>query len=161
MVFPLYLSGMILYDDEYFMRQAIKEAEKAFEADEVPVGAVVVMNNKIMARGYNQVELLNDPTAHAEILAITSACNYLGAKYLPDAALYVTVEPCLMCCGALYWSKIGKIVYGTSDEKNGYKKYVDTSLNTTLPFHPKTELVYGILKEECAELMKAFFRRKR
>lgn len=161
MTFPLYLSGMVLYDDEYFMRQAIKEAEKAFEADEVPVGAVVVMNNKIVARGFNQVELLNDPTAHAEILAITSACNYLGAKYLPDATLYVTVEPCLMCCGALYWSKTGKIVYGASDEKNGYKKYVDASLNTTLPFHPKTELVYGILKEECAELMKAFFRRKR
>src|SRR4029078_9286376 len=114
-----------------------------------------------VARGNNQVELLNDPTAHAEILAITSACNFLGAKYLPDATMYVTVEPCLMCCGALHWSKIGKIVYGADDEKNGYKKYVDTSVNSALPFHPKTESVRGILKEECAELMKEFFRRKR
>lgn len=152
---------MLVYDDEYFMRQAIREAEKAFEADEVPVGAVIVINNKVVARGYNQVELLNDPTAHAEILAITSACNFLGAKYLPDATLFVTVEPCLMCCGALHWSKIGKIVYGADDEKNGYKKYVDTSVNNTLPFHPRTEIVRGVLKEECAEMMKEFFRQKR
>lgn len=138
------------------MQQALREAQKAFDADEVPVGAVVVINDKIIARAHNQVELLNDPTAHAEVLAITSACNSLSAKYLPDATLYVTVEPCLMCCGALYWSKIGKIVYGASDEKNGFKKYVERS-----PFHNKTEIVTGILEAECAMLMKTFFRNKR
>ncbi|HNP23679.1 MAG TPA: tRNA adenosine(34) deaminase TadA [Panacibacter sp.] len=152
---------MLVYDDEFFMRQAMREAQKAFDADEVPVGAVIVINNKVVARGYNQVELLNDPTAHAEILAVTSACNFLGSKYLPDATLFVTVEPCLMCCGALHWSKIGKIVYGADDVKNGYKKYIDISTNPTLPFHPKTEIVSGILKDECAEMMKAFFRKKR
>jgi tRNA(adenine34) deaminase len=99
---------------------------------------------------------LKDPTAHAEVLAITAACNFLGAKYLPDAALYVTVEPCLMCCGALYWSKIGKVVYGAYDEKNGYRKFTSQS-----PFHPKTELVHGILKNECAQLIKDFFKNKR
>src|SRR5436190_21254875 len=107
--------------DEYFMMLALKEARKAFDEGEVPVGALVVLNEKIIARGYNQVEKLNDPTAHAEIIALTSAFNYLGSKYLPDATLYVTVEPCLMCTGALYWSKIGNVVYGAEDEKNGYK----------------------------------------
>ena len=139
------------------MRQALLEAEKAFAADEVPVGAVVVINNRIIARGHNQVELLNDSTAHAEILALTSAFNHLGAKYLPDATLYVTLEPCLMCCGAMYWSKIGKIVYGASDEKNGFKHITKENW----PFHPKTELVKGILEEDCAQLMKSFFRNKR
>jgi tRNA(adenine34) deaminase len=148
---------MLPFDDIYFMQQAIKEAELAYDADEVPVGAVVVMNNKIIARGHNQVELLTDATAHAEILALTSAFNSLGAKYLPDATLYVTVEPCLMCCGALYWSKIGKIVYGTSDDKNGYKHITKENW----PFHPKTELVTGILQDECAFLMRSFFRAKR
>ncbi len=148
---------MLPYDDIYFMQQAIKEAELAFDADEVPVGAVVVMNNKIIARGHNQVELLTDATAHAEILALTSAFNSLGAKYLPDATLYVTVEPCLMCCGALYWSKIGKIVYGTADDKNGYKHITKENW----PFHPKTELVSGILQDECAFLMRSFFKAKR
>ena len=146
------------------MRQALNEAKKAFDADEVPIGAVLVMNNKIVARAYNQVELLNDPTAHAEILAITAACNYLGAKYLPDATLYVTIEPCLMCRGALYWSKIGKIVYGAADEKNGYRKYIDHSLNNTVgevPFHPKTKIIKGVLQDECAALIKDFFKRKR
>lgn len=152
----IYLRLMIPMGDEYFMQQALKEASKAFDADEVPVGAVVVMNNKIIARAYNQVELLNDATAHAEILAITSACNYIGGKYLSDASLYVTVEPCLMCSGAIYWSKIGRIIYGASDEKNGYKKYVIAE-----PFHPKTEIVRGVLQNECADLMKEFFRRKR
>ena len=148
---------MLVYDDIYFMQQAIKEAQLAFDADEVPVGAVVVMNNKIIARGHNQVELLTDATAHAEILVLTSAFNSLGAKYLPDATIYVTVEPCLMCCGALYWSKIGKIVYGTADDKNGYKHITKENW----PFHPKTELVTGILQDECAFLMRSFFKTKR
>lgn len=144
-------------NDEDFMRQALLQARQAFEEDEVPVGAVVVINNKIIARGYNQVEKLNDPTAHAEIIALTSAFNNLGSKYLPEATIYITVEPCLMCAGALYWSKIGRVVYGASDEKNGYQHI--TKDNS--PFHPKTELTRGVLKEECAELMKAFFRQKR
>src|SRR3982751_2542538 len=143
--------------DEDFMKQALIQAQKAFDEDEVPVGAVVVMNNRIIARGYNQVEKLNDPTAHAEIIALTSAFNYLGSKYLPDATIYITVEPCLMCAGGLYWSKIGRIVYGASDEKNGYLHIT----RENWPFHPKTELVSGVLKEECAELMKSFFRQKR
>jgi len=148
---------MIEYDDIYFMQQALKEAVLAYEADEVPVGAVVVINNKIISRGHNQVELLNDSTAHAEILALTSAYNFLGAKYLPEATLYVTVEPCLMCCGALYWSKIGRIVYGTSDDKNGFKHITKENW----PFHPKTELTKGILEDECAQLMRSFFKSKR
>src|SRR5215207_7659378 len=105
---------------EHFMKQALIQAHRAYDADEVPVGAVVVLQEKIIARGYNQVETLNDPTAHAEIIALTSAFHYLGSKYLPEATLYITVEPCLMCAGALYWSKIGSVVYGASDEKNGY-----------------------------------------
>lgn len=148
---------MIEYDDIYFMQQALKEAVKAYEADEVPVGAIVVINNKIIARGHNQVELLTDATAHAEILALTSAFNTLGAKYLPNACLYVTVEPCLMCCGALYWSKIGRIVYGCSDAKNGFKHITKENW----PFHPKTELVKGVLEDECAQLMRSFFKAKR
>ncbi len=143
--------------DEYFMQQALKEARKAYEDGEVPVGAVIVMNEKIIARGYNQVEKLTDPTAHAEIIALTSAFNYLGSKYLPDATMYITVEPCLMCTGALYWSKITKIAWGADDEKNGYKRVTESNW----PFHPKTEIVKGILKEECAELMKSFFRERR
>jgi tRNA(adenine34) deaminase len=148
---------MIEFDDIYFMKQALKEAVVAFEKEEVPVGAVVVINNKIIARGHNQVELLNDSTAHAEILALTSAYSSLGAKYLPDATLYVTVEPCLMCCGALYWGKIGRIVYGASDEKNGFKHIT----RENWPFHPKTELVKGIMEDECAQLMRSFFKRRR
>jgi tRNA(adenine34) deaminase len=109
---------MLLVDDVYFMRQALREATKAFDSDEVPVGAVVVLNNTIIARGHNQVETLNDSTAHAEILALTAAYNSLGTKYLPNATLYVTVEPCLMCCGELYWGKVGRIVFGASDVKN-------------------------------------------
>ncbi len=149
---------MISHNDEYFMHQALCEAQEAFDKDEVPIGAVVVVNNKIISRGHNQVELLNDSTAHAEILALTSAYNYLGSKYLPDATLYVTIEPCLMCCGAMYWGKLGRVVYGASDEKNGYGSFVQ---GTKFPFHPKTELLKGVLKEECAELIQAFFRGKR
>jgi len=148
---------MIEMNDEYFMRQALKEAEEAFAIDEVPVGAIVVINQKIIARAHNQVELLNDSTAHAEILALTSAFSSLGSKYLPDATLYVTLEPCLMCCGAMYWGKIGRIVYGASDEKNGFKNIVKEHW----PFHPKTELTKGVLEQECASLMKMFFKNKR
>ena len=143
--------------DEQYMRQALKEAQKAFDAGEVPVGAIVVMNHQIIARAHNQVELLNDSTAHAEILAITTAFNFLGSKYLPDATLYVTLEPCLMCSGALYWSKIGKMVYGAADDKNSYRK----STGTNNPFHPKTEITGGILQEDCARLMKDFFKSRR
>jgi len=148
---------MLIPDDKYFMQQALKEAQAAYDKDEVPVGAVVVMGNSIISRGHNQVELLNDATAHAEIIALTSAFNYLGAKYLPEASLYVTVEPCLMCCGAMYWGKIGRIVYGAADEKNGYRHITKDNW----PFHPKTQLVTGVLQEECAFLMKSFFRSKR
>lgn len=144
-------------DDEYFMKQALAQAQRAFDEDEVPVGAIVVLQQKIIARGYNQVEKLNDPTAHAEIIALTSAFNFLGSKYLPEATLYVTVEPCLMCAGALYWSKIGRVVYGASDEKNGYLHIT----KQTSPFHPKTELTSGVLASDCAALMKTFFRLKR
>ena len=143
--------------DEEYMQQAIKEAQKAFDIDEVPVGAIVVMNNRIIARAHNQVEMLNDSTAHAEIMALTTAYNALGSKYLPDATLYVTVEPCLMCSGALYWSKIGRIVFGAYDEKNGYRK---TTGNNN-PFHPKTVLTGGIMEDVCAGLMTSFFRSKR
>lgn len=143
--------------DEFYMQHALKEAIKAYEMEEVPVGAVIVMNNKIIARGHNQVEKLNDATAHAEIIALTSAFNYLGSKYLPDAAVYITVEPCLMCAGALFWSKVGKIIYGADDDKNGYRK----TTGHAWPFHPKTELVSGVLKEDCSRLMKDFFKSKR
>jgi tRNA(adenine34) deaminase len=143
--------------DEYYMMQAIKEAKKALEDGEVPVGAIIVVDEKVIARGCNMVEKLNDPTAHAEMIALTSAFNLLGSKYLREATLYVTVEPCFMCAGAIYWSKIRKIVYGADDEKNGYKK----TAGTNWPFHPKTELIRGVLKEDCAKLMKDFFKNKR
>ncbi len=148
---------------ENYMKIALKEAQKAFDDGEVPIGAVVVMNERIIAKGYNQVEKLNDSTAHAEIIALTAAFNYLGSKYLPDATIYITIEPCLMCCGALYWSKIGRIVYGADDEKNGYRKYIGKTINGDVqtPFHPKTELLSGIYKEECAALIKTFFKSRR
>jgi tRNA(adenine34) deaminase len=148
---------MLMTTDEHYMREAIKQAQKAFEEDEVPIGAVVVMNDKIIAKGYNQVEKLTDSTAHAEIIALTTAYNFLGSKYLPEATLYVTIQPCIMCSGALYWSKIGRVVYGAEDEKNGYKKVAGNNS----PFHPKTEVVGGILREECVQLMKDFFKGKR
>jgi len=143
--------------DEYYMKLALQEAEKAFHIEEVPIGAIVVMQDKIIAKGHNQVELLNDCTAHAEILALTTAFQHLGSKYLPDATLYVTVEPCLMCSGALYWSKIGRVVFGAYDEKNSYLK----STGTNNPFHPKTEIVGGILEDDCSLLMKTFFQKLR
>jgi len=143
--------------DDYYMMQALKEARRALEDDEIPIGAVVVIDNKIIARGHNMTERLNDPTAHAEMIALTSAFNSLGSKYLPEATLYITVEPCLMCAGAIYWSKLGKLVYGADDEKNGFKK--TTAANW--PFHPKTELIRGVMKEECARLVIDFFKSKR
>ena len=143
--------------DDYFMTQALKEAKKAFDGEEIPIGAVVVLNEKIIARGHNMTERLNDPTAHAEMIALTAAFSSLGSKYLPDATLYVTVEPCLMCAGALYWSKIGRVVWGADDEKNGHRRITQA----TWPFHPKTEIVKGVLKEECARLMKDFFKARR
>jgi tRNA(adenine34) deaminase len=147
---------MIERSDEYYMQQALKEAQLAFEKGEVPVGSVVVVGGNIIGRGHNQVELLKDPTAHAEMIALTAAFNYIGAKYLPDATLYVTVEPCVMCAGALYWSKIGRIVWGADDDKNGHRRIAKQS-----PFHPKTTITSGILQEPCARLMKEFFQGKR
>jgi len=144
---------------EYFMKQDLKEAYRAFDADEVPIGAVIVMNEKLIARGFNQVETLNDSTAHAEIIALTSAFNFLGSKYLPNATIYVTIEPCTMCCGALYWSKIGKLVYGASDPKHGGLS-LHSEKNKKL-LHPKTEITKDVLADECAMLLKDFFRKRR
>jgi tRNA(adenine34) deaminase len=143
--------------DEYFMKQALKEAQIAYEEGEVPVGAVVVINGKLVARGHNMTEKLNDPTAHAEMIALTSAFSHIGAKYLPEATLYVTVEPCLMCAGALYWSKVKRIVWGADDEKNGHQRVTKDES----PFHQKAEVTKGVLKEDCARLMKDFFASKR
>lgn len=144
-----------IYSDEHFMNEALKEARYAFEADEVPIGAVIVMQNKIIARAHNLTETLNDVTAHAEMQAFTAAANNLGAKYLKEATLYVTVEPCVMCAGASYWSQIQKIVIGTSDNKRGYSNVSDQLL------HPKTTVVKGVLEAECRELMQNFFQLKR
>ncbi|MDO5523974.1 MAG: nucleoside deaminase, partial [Bacteroidia bacterium] len=142
-------------DDTYFMRQALAEANKAFEKDEVPIGAVVVANNRIIARAHNLVETLNDVTAHAEMQAITAAANVLGGKYLTDCTLFVTIEPCPMCAGALGWSQLARIVYGAADEKRGFSKFAAQVL------HPKTTVSSGILADECARLMKIFFEKKR
>ena len=142
---------------EYFMMLALKEARMAYEEDEIPIGAVVVLNEKVIARGRNMTEKLNDPTAHAEMIALTSAFNSLGSKYLQEATVYITVEPCFMCAGALYWSKLGRVVYGADDEKNGYKKIAGSNW----VFHPKTELIRGLMQEECARLMRDFFLNKR
>jgi tRNA(adenine34) deaminase len=142
------------FNETYFMKKALQEAEMAFEKGEIPVGALIVINNTIIARSHNLTELLHDVTAHAEMQAITAAANYLGGKYLKDCTLYVTLEPCQMCAGALYWSQISKIVYGASDEQRGF-----VSMGTQL--HPKTEVVSGILAEEAAELMKRFFAERR
>ena len=142
------------FSDEYFMKKAFQEAELAFEKGEIPVGALIVVDNKIIARTHNLTELLNDVTAHAEMQAITSAANFLGGKYLTGCTLYVTLEPCQMCAGALYWSQISKIVFGASDENRGFEK-----MGTQL--HPKTTVVSGVLAEEASELMKRFFAGKR
>ncbi|MCQ2197475.1 MAG: nucleoside deaminase [Bacteroidaceae bacterium] len=141
--------------DEQYMKQALLEAQKAFDEDEIPVGAVVVCRGTIIARAHNMTERLNDVTAHAEMQAITAAAEYLGGKYLNECTLYVTVEPCIMCGGALGWSQLGRLVFGARDEKRGYQRFAPEAL------HPKTEVVNGVLEEECSSLMKAFFKRKR
>lgn len=142
------------FNDDYFMKKALQEAEFAFEKGEIPVGALIVIDNKIIARTHNLTELLNDVTAHAEMQAVTSGANFLGGKYLTGCTLYVTLEPCQMCAGALYWSQISKIVFGASDEHRGFEK-----MGTQL--HPKTKVVRGVLAEEASELMKRFFASKR
>jgi len=143
-----------IFTDEYFMKKALQEAEVAFEKGEIPVGAIVVIDNRVIARSHNLTELLNDVTAHAEMQAITASANFLGGKYLKDCTLYVTLEPCQMCAGALYWSQISKIVIGARDEQRGYMK-----MGTQL--HPKTVVVSGVLENECGNLMKMFFLSKR
>ena len=146
---------MTMTTDERYMRKALEEARRAFEADEIPVGAVVVCGDQIIARGHNLTEMLHDVTAHAEMQAITAAAEHLGGKYLDVCTLYVTVEPCIMCAGAIGWSQLGRLVYGASDPKRGYSFFAPKAL------HPKTKVVSGVLEEECAALMKEFFLRKR
>ena len=147
--------ALSIHSDEHYMREAMKQAQMAFELGEIPVGAVIVANNQIIARSHNQTEVLNDPTAHAEMLAITAACNYLGTKYLNDCTLYVTLEPCGMCGGALYWSQIGKIVYAAPDLKRGFN-----TLNRNI-IHPKTEVSNGIMADEASALVTGFFQKLR
>lgn len=146
---------MELYSDAYFMNEALKEAQKAYDADEVPVGAVIVANNRIIARAHNLTERLNDVTAHAEMQVITAAANAIGGKYLTDCILYVTLEPCPMCAGALHWTHISRIVYGAGDAKRGF-----TGISSTL-LHPKTQVAQGIMEHECSMLLKNFFLSKR
>ena len=142
-------------DDTFYMKQALIEADKASQRGEIPVGAVIVCRDRIIARSHNLTETLNDVTAHAEMQAITAAANYLGGKYLTDCTLYVTVEPCVMCAGAIAWSQMGRLVFGASDEKRGYQRYAPDAL------HPKTKVLQGIMAEDCALLMKEFFKKKR
>ena len=142
-------------DDTFYMKQALQEARKAFERGEVPVGAVVVCRDRVIARSHNLTEALNDVTAHAEMQAITAAADYLGAKYLSDCTIYVTVEPCVMCAGAIAWSQMGCLVFGAADEKRGYQRFAPNAL------HPKTVVVQGLMADECAGLMKDFFKKKR
>ena len=143
-----------MFTDEYFMRMALQEAEKALEKDEVPIGCIIVSNDRVIARSHNLTETLTDVTAHAEMQAITSAANFLGGKYLQNCTLYVTLEPCVMCSGALAWSQISKVVIGARDEKRGF-------INKGLSLHPKTEVVTGVLEKECSEIVKDFFKNKR
>lgn len=143
-----------MFTDEYFMKMAFHEAETALEKDEVPIGCVVVSNNRVIARAHNLTETLNDVTAHAEMQAITAAANFLGGKYLKDCTLYVTLEPCVMCSGALSWSQISKVVIGARDEQRGF-------INKHLTLHPKTEIVTGVMEHECSSIVKDFFKSKR
>ncbi|ACU06584.1 tRNA-specific adenosine-34 deaminase [Flavobacteriaceae bacterium 3519-10] len=143
-----------MFTDEYYMKIALQEAQQALEKDEVPIGCIIVSNNRIIAKAHNLTEALNDVTAHAEMQAITSAANYLGGKYLQNCTLYVTLEPCVMCCGALSWSQISKVVIGARDEQRGF-------INKNLSIHPKTEIVLGVLENECSQLVKDFFKSKR
>ncbi len=149
------MSAIIIFDDNYFMREALKEAQKAFDRDEVPVGAIVVANQKVIARGHNLTETLNDVTAHAEMQAITAAANALGGKYLLDCTMYVTLEPCIMCAGALGWSQISRLVIGAKDEKRGFLT------STSKILHPKTEVITDVMAPESAYLLKEFFQKKR
>ncbi len=144
-----------LTDDMRYMKMALDEAARAYADDEVPVGAIVVCKGRVIARAHNLTETLTDVTAHAEMQAVTAAANYLGGKYLADCTLYVTVEPCVMCAGALGWAQLGRLVYGTPDDKRGYRRYAPEAL------HPKTEVVAGVMEHECAELMKRFFTKRR
>ncbi len=146
---------IIEFTDEYFMREALKEAHLAYDDDEVPIGAVIVANDRVIAKAHNLTERLNDVTAHAEMQAFTAATNYLGGKYLKDCTLYVTLEPCVMCAGASFWAQIGKIVYGAKDEKRGFSIYNANIL------HPKTIIKGGVMEKECAELISTFFKKKR
>ncbi len=146
---------LTVYTDDYFMKKAIQEAELAENNGEVPVGAVIVCNNVVIAKAHNQVEKLHDITAHAEVLAITSASNYLGSKFLDDCTLFVTLEPCVMCAGAIYWARIGRVVYGASDDKRGFMRYGKELL------HPATKLEYGICHDDCSQLLKEFFKKRR
>lgn len=141
--------------DEEYMKQALVEARQAFDEGEIPVGAVIVCGGRVIARAHNQTEMLTDVTAHAEMLAITSAASYLGGKYLTDCTLYVTVEPCVMCAGALGWAQISRVVYGADDDKRGFLRFAPEAL------HPKAEVTAGVLADECAALMKTFFKQKR
>ena len=143
-----------MFSHEYFMREALQEAHSALEENEVPIGCIIVLNDKIIAKGHNLTERLNDVTAHAEMQAITAGANFLGGKYLKDCTLYVTMEPCVMCAGALYWSQIARVVIGARDEKRGF-------INKNVELHPKTELITGILESECSHLVKSFFQDKR
>lgn len=143
-----------MFTDEYYMKLALQEAQIALEKDEVPIGCIIVSNNRVIAKAHNLTEALNDVTAHAEMQAITSAANYLGGKYLQNCTLYVTLEPCVMCCGALNWSQISKVVIGARDEQRGF-------INKNLSLHPKTELVVGVMENECSDLVKNFFKSKR
>lgn len=140
-----------VYSDEYFMKQALAEAKKAFDQGEIPVGAVIVSHQQIIARAHNQTEILTDVTAHAEILAITAASDYLGAKFLEECTLYVTMEPCMMCAGALYWARLAKVIYGVADDDRGFMRYGKEIL------HPRTKLEYGVLHDECQSLIQRFF----
>lgn len=144
--------------DNYYMSLAMRQAEEAFDNNEVPVGAVVVCNGKVIGTGHNQTEALNDVTAHAEMIALTAAANNLGGKYLPQCTLYVTVEPCIMCAGAIGWSQIGRLVYGASDPKRGFTKFCRENIS---PLHPNTLVTKGVMEEEASELMKDFFKAKR
>ncbi len=141
--------------DEYYMKQALLEAQKALGRDEVPIGAVVVCHDRVIARGHNLTETLTDVTAHAEMQAITAASQFLGGKYLSDCTLYVTVEPCVMCAGAIAWAQLGRLVYGASDDKRGFRRFAPDAL------HPKTQLTAGVMADECSRLVKEFFKAKR
>ena len=149
------MEDVLIFSDAHFMREALREAQKAHEKDEVPIGCVIVLNNRVIARGHNLTETLNDVTAHAEMQCITAAENYLGAKYLNDCTIYITLEPCLMCAGALRWAQIGRIVFGAPDQKYGFGKYIENIV------HPKTVISGGVMEQECSQILTAFFKKKR